>query len=81
MTSSVSLPINISTGSLVEYMVRVSSKLLVEMQLQKLSKVHSNGFKRSVYWSECRTKRENGNTTNECRFFLKSNFVGVKDCL
>ena len=51
------------------------------MQLQKLSKIHSNGFKRSVYWSECKTKRENGNTTNECRFFLKSNFVGVKDCL
>ena len=44
---------------------------------QKLSKRLSKGFERSVYWNEYKTKSENKNTTNEYRYFLKSNFVGV----
>ena len=35
------------------------------------------GFERSVYWNEFKTKSENKNTTNEYRYFPKSNFVGV----
>ena len=48
---------------------------------QKLSKLLSNGFERSVYWNEYKTKSENKNTTNECRYFLESNFVGVNRLL
>ena len=44
---------------------------------QKLSKLFSKGFERSVYWNEYKTKSENKNTTNEYRHFLESNFVGV----
>ena len=44
---------------------------------KKLSKLLSKGFERSVYWNEYKTKSENKNTTNEYRYFLKSNFVGV----
>ena len=44
---------------------------------QKLSKLFSKDFERSVYWNECKTKSENINTTNEFRYILKSNFVGV----
>ena len=44
---------------------------------QKLSKLLSKEFKRSVYWNEHRTKSENKNTANEHRYFLESNFVGV----
>ena len=44
---------------------------------QKLSKLLSKGFERSVYWNEYKTKSENKNKTNEFRYFLKSNFVGV----
>ena len=44
---------------------------------QKLSKLFSKGFERSVYWNEYKTKSKNKNTTNEYRYFLKSNFVGV----
>ena len=32
---------------------------------QKLSKLLSKGFERSVYWSEYKTKSDNKNTTNE----------------
>ena len=45
---------------------------------QRLSKLLSKRFKRSVYWNEYKTKSENKNTTNEFRFFLESNFVRVK---
>ena len=31
---------------------------------QKLSKLLSKGFERSVYWNEYKTKSENKNTTN-----------------
>ena len=44
---------------------------------QKLSKLLSKGFERSVYWKEYKTKSENKNTTNEYIYFLDSNFVGV----
>ena len=43
---------------------------------QKLSKLLSKGFERSVYWNEYETKSENKNTTKEYRYFLESNFVG-----
>ena len=44
---------------------------------QKLSKLLSKGFERSVYWNEYKTKSENKNTANENRYFLESNLVGV----
>ena len=44
---------------------------------QKLSKLLSKGSERSIYWNRYKTKCENKNTTNENRYFLKSNFVGV----
>ena len=44
---------------------------------KKLSKLLSKGFERSVYWNEYKTKSEHKNTTNECRYLLKSNFAGV----
>ena len=42
---------------------------------QKLSKLLSKGFERSVYWNEFKTKSENKNTINEYTYFLESNFV------
>ena len=44
---------------------------------QKLSKLLSKGFERSVYWNGYQAKGENKDTTNEYRYFLKSNFIGV----
>ena len=44
---------------------------------QKLSRLLSRRFKRSLYWNEYKTKSDNENITNEFRFFLESNFVGV----
>ena len=44
---------------------------------QKLLKLLSKRFERSVYWNEYKTQIQNKNTTNEFRYFLKSNFVGV----
>ena len=44
---------------------------------QKLSKLPSKGFERSVYWNEYKTKTKTKNTTNEHRYFLESNFVGI----
>ena len=44
---------------------------------QKLSKLLSEGFERSAYWNEYKTKSDNKNKTTEFRFFLESNFVGV----
>ena len=43
---------------------------------QKLSKRFSKGVERSVYWNEYKTI-DYKNTTNEFRYFLKSNFVEV----
>ena len=44
---------------------------------QKLSKVFSKAFGRSVYWNEYKTKSGNESTTNEYRYFPESNFVGL----
>ena len=44
-----------------------------EKDIQKLSKLFGNGFERSVYWNEYKTKIEKKNMTN--RYFLESNFV------
>ena len=38
---------------------------------QKLSKLLSKRFERSVYWNEYKTKNDNKNTTNEFRYFLE----------
>ena len=42
---------------------------------QKLSKLLSKGFERSVYWNEYKTESEAKTTANEYRYFLKSYFV------
>ena len=39
---------------------------------QKLSKLLSKGFERSVYWNEYKTKSEIKNTTNEYRYQIRS---------
>ena len=39
---------------------------------QKLSKLVTKGFGRSVYWNEYETKSENKNKTNEFRYFFES---------
>ena len=44
---------------------------------QKLSKLLSKWFEKSVYWNEYKTKTENKNTANEYRYLLESNFVGI----
>ena len=44
---------------------------------QKLSKLLSKRFERSVYWNEYKTKNDNKNPTNEFRYFLESNLFGV----
>ena len=44
---------------------------------QKLSKLLSKRFEKTVYQTEFKTKRENKNTTNEYRYFLESNFFGA----
>ena len=44
---------------------------------QKLSKLLSKGFQRSLYWNDYKIKSNNKNTTNEYRCFLKPNFVEV----
>ena len=44
---------------------------------QKLSKLLSKGFERSVCWDKYKTKSEIRNTAIEYRYFLESNFVGV----
>ena len=43
----------------------------------KLSKLLSKGFKRSVYWNEYKTKREDKNMTNVYGYRFKSKFVWV----
>ena len=44
---------------------------------QKLSKLLSKGFEKSVYQNEYKMKSGNKNATNEYRYFLESNFVLV----
>ena len=50
---------------------------IIKTNNQKLSKLLSKGLERSIYWNECKTKSENKKTTNEYRYFLHWNFVGV----
>ena len=50
---------------------------LAAKENQKLSKLLIKGLEKSVYLNEYETKSENKNTTNEYRYFLESNFVGV----
>ena len=54
---------------------------IINKDNQKLSKLLSKGFERIVYWNEYKTKSENKNTTNEYRYFPKSNFVRVNRLL
>ena len=44
---------------------------------QKLSTCLSKWFERSVYWDEYKTESDNENTTNQYKYFLKLNFLGV----
>ena len=44
---------------------------------QKLSKLVSKGFERSVCRTKYKTKSENKNMRNKYRYFLKSNSIGV----
>ena len=48
---------------------------------QKLSKLLSKRFQKSVYWNEYKAKIENKNTTNKWGDFLQLNFVGVNRLL
>ena len=50
-------------------MITLSAK-----DIQKLSKLLSG---RWFYWNEFKAKSEIKNTTNECKYFLESNFVEV----
>ena len=56
---------------------RKSYVTVVSKRQSKLSKLFNKGFERSVYSNEYKTKSENKNATNEYRYFLESNFVGV----
>ena len=55
------------------------TKLLVRGN-QKLSKLLSKGFERSVYWNEHKTKSDNESTTIEFRFLLLK-YLKVKDII
>ena len=44
---------------------------------QKLSKLLSKRFKRSVYWNEYKAKSDDKNTASEVRFFLELNVFRV----
>ena len=44
---------------------------------QKLSKLLSKGFGRSIYWNEYKTKRSNKNTTKETRLTFSQGSVTV----
>ena len=57
--------------------VSVSVVILSARGNQRLSKLLSKVFERSVYWNEYKTKSEDKNTTNEYKYFLKLNFVRV----
>ena len=58
-------------------MTQNSCSNVIRKNIQRLSKLPSKKFERSVYWNEYKTKKQNKNTTSEFRFFLESNFVGV----
>ena len=49
----------------------------ISKRQSKIIKLLSKGFERSVYWNEYKIKSDYKNTTNEYRYFLETNFVGV----
>ena len=50
---------------------------LYQRNSQKLSKLLSKGLEMSVYWNEYKTKSESKDITNEYKYFLQSEFVGI----
>ena len=48
---------------------------------QKLSKLLSKGFERSVYYNEYKTKSENKNTTTKFRYFFNQILLESIDCI
>ena len=52
---------------------------LLEKGNQKLSKLLSKEFLRSVYWNGNKAETENKNTTSEYKYFTESTFVGVNN--
>ena len=57
--------------------LHVSVVTLSAKDNKKLSTLLSKGFERSTYWNEYKTKSDNKNPTNEFRYFLELNFVGI----
>ena len=49
----------------------------VNVSAKKHRNFKTSWQKRSMYWSEYKTKSENKNTANEYRYFLESKFVEV----
>ena len=64
----------VSAGADIQMLILIT---LSSRDNQKLSKLLSKGFERSVYWNEYKTKSENKNTANEYRYFLESNITGI----
>ena len=64
---------NNTVFTIVDTKLYVPVVTLLARDNQKLSNLLSKVFERSVYWNEC----ENKNATNEYKYFLKSNFVGI----
>ena len=54
---------------------------LYQPESGKIIKTLRIGFEKSVHWNKYKTKSENKNITNEYRYFLEWNFVGVKKFL
>ena len=61
-----------------ETTLNVSVVTLSARDNQKLSKCPSKAFERSVYWNENKTKSESKTTSIEYKFFIKSNYRGMK---
>ena len=47
---------------------------------QKLTKLLSKEFERSIYWNEYKTKSENKNTANDIDFFSNQILLELIDC-
>ena len=60
-----------------ETKLHISVVTLSAKDNQELSKPPKKGSERSVFWNEYETKSENENVVNNCRYFLKSKFLGV----
>ena len=64
----------VSAGADIQMLILIT---LSSRDNQKLSKLLSKGFERSVYWNEYKTKSENKNLSDKYRYFLESNFFGA----